>query len=315
MPELLDQRLIYVTGKGGVGRSTVCGALGLAVADRGRQVIVCEISEQDRLSRAFGNRRREVGQEAKLSDGLWGSTLDPQAALRDWLSGQLGSRTLSRPLVESNAFNYFAAAAPGAREFATMVKVWELVQGKRRNSGPNYDTVIVDGPASGHGIGLLRTPHTFSEIARVGPLGKQGERVHELLGDPDCTAHVAVALAEEMPVNETLDLQRAVPDAIGQGLAAIVVNGLYPERFSDSEAEQVETATAQVDDGVPRRALAAAQAEHRWVHGQREQLERLREEADAPVVSLPFLFEPELGVPELQQLAEELKAGLGGDGS
>src|SRR5215207_2353057 len=113
---ILDRRLVYVTGKGGVGRSTVAAALGLALAARGRRAILCEVAEQDRLARAFG-RRQGIGDEAtELADGLWGISIDPWAALRDWLASQLGSRMLSRVLFENNAFRYFAAAAPGARE-------------------------------------------------------------------------------------------------------------------------------------------------------------------------------------------------------
>jgi len=109
-----------------------------------------------------------------------------------------------------------AAAAPGAREMASIVKVWELAQRERWKRGAEgYDSVIVDAPASGHGIGMLRTPRTFANLARVGPIHSQSERVGELLRDKRRTGYLAVALAEEMPVNETLELQRALPGAVG----------------------------------------------------------------------------------------------------
>src|SRR3954454_1330174 len=140
---------------------------------------------------------------------------------------------LGRVLFDNNAFRYSAAAAPGAREMATIVKVWELT----RNG---YDTVIVDAPASGHSLGMLRTPRTFANLARVGPIRQQSDRVQELLEDSTATAYVAVALAEDMPVNETLDLERQLPDVIEQGLSAIVVNGVDPRRFSKAAAETLE---------------------------------------------------------------------------
>ncbi len=315
MASLLDRDLIYVTGKGGVGRSTVSAALGLAAAAHGRRTIVCEVAEQDRLSRLFGRRPRAGDEEGVLADGLWGVSIDPQAALREWLSVQMGSRRLSRLLFESNAFTYFVAAAPGAREMATMFKVWELAQGERwARDGARYDLVVVDGPASGHGLGMLRTPQTFGEIARVGPIRRQTDRVHALLADPARTAYLAIALAEEMPVNETLELERALPDAVGAGLEAIVVNGVYPRRFTEAEARQaaqVAQGDGAVDPGVAH-ALGAAGAEHRWVRGQQAQLRRLRRSAQAPVVTLPFLFTGELRTPELQRLGTELERRLDG---
>ena len=237
MVSILERDLVYVTGKGGVGRSTVCGALGLAGAARGRRTIVCEVAEQDRLSRAFGRHARVGDEEGPLGDGLWGVSIDPQAALRMWLSAQLGSRTLSRLLFESDAFSYFAAAAPGAREIATLGRAGALAQGDA------YDLVIMDAPASGHG-----------------------------LADRSRTAYVAVALAEEMPVNETLEIERSLPRIVGGGLEAIVVNGVYPQRFEGAEVERAAAAAARDGDSATRRALAAVRAEHRWAGGQRAQL-------------------------------------------
>jgi hypothetical protein len=157
---------------------------------------------------------------------------------------------------------------------------------------------------------MLRTPRTFREIARVGPIRRQTERVHELLADAGRTAYLAVALAEEMPVNETLEIGRTLPELVGGGLEAIVVNGLYPQRFSQEEMARIEQVPAdEVGDDV-RRALAAARAEHHWTVGQQEQLERLRQEGGAPVLTLPFLFAKELRLPELRRLADELAAQL-----
>jgi hypothetical protein len=304
---IFDRSLIYVTGKGGVGRSTVCAALGLAAAERGRQTLVCELAEQDRLSVMFGRKRRSGDEENQLTDGLWGLSIDPQAAIRDWLAGQLGSRTLSRPLVESNAFNYFAAAAPGAREMATMVRVWELAEGRRRGRGQReYDLVIVDAPASGHGLGMVRTPRTFGQIARVGPIRRQTDRVGALLADSRRSAYLAVALAEEMPVSETLELEESLEAAVGVPLSTIVANGIYPRRFSAGDMRRLSELSDAGYDGLAGRALAAARTEHGWAAGQQAQLRRLRRQADTPVLTLPFLFSGRLRVAELERLAGEL---------
>src|SRR3954471_1492281 len=241
---LLDRHLIYVTGKGGVGKTTVSAALGLAAAARGRSTIVVEVAEQHHMSRAFAHAGVGRDREARLADGLYAITVDPQHALEEWLSRQVGGNAL-KVLTRSSAFQYFVAAAPGAKELITIAKIWELAQGQRwTKTNRTYDLVIVDAPASGHGLAMLQTPSTFGDIARVGPIQRQAYRVRDMLSDPDRTAYVAVALPEEMPVNETLELEGKLRDQVGAHLDAIVVNGLYPERFSVEEAQRLREVAA-----------------------------------------------------------------------
>lgn len=309
MPSVLDRHLLYVTGKGGVGKSTVAAALGLAAAQRGQRTIVCEVGAQERMSRFF--RREGVGgAELELRENLWGVSIDPKVALREWLATQLGSERLTRLLADARAFQYFVAAAPGVRELVTITKVWELAQAKRWKKGTRgYDVVVVDAPASGHGIAMLRTPRTFGDIARVGPIRTQSDRVWELLTDHRCTAYVAVATAAEMPVTETIELQARLHQTIGRPLEAVVVNGIYPQRFSGDELERLESVAAQ-DGTAGRAALASARSQAARHRVQQSQLRRLRREAEGTVATLPFLFQPELDLAAVEELGRELQRKL-----
>ena len=134
---------------------------------------------------------------------------------------------------------------------------------------------MVDAPASGHGIGMLTTPRTFGEIARVGPIRRQAYKVSEMLADPARTGYVAVALPEEMPVNETIELERRLRDAVGLGLDAIVMNAMWPERFSAADVTKLRAATRDGHAPDELGAVRAALAAHERVKAQRAHLRRL----------------------------------------
>jgi anion-transporting ArsA/GET3 family ATPase len=172
---LLDRRLIFVTGKGGVGKSTVATALGLVAARQGRRTIVAELSSQDRVREAFA-QSGDTFQEVALADGLYTISIDPQHAMEEYLRVKTGA--VGQALGHSRLFHAFAMATPGMRELLSIGKVWELAQLERRTHGADvYDLVIVDSPAAGHGVGILHTPRTFAEIARVGPIAHQARTI------------------------------------------------------------------------------------------------------------------------------------------
>jgi anion-transporting ArsA/GET3 family ATPase len=305
VPALLDKRLVVVTGKGGVGKTTVAVALGLAAARAGKRTMVAEVAQQERVSRVF--RREGLGySEAELAPNLFGMSIDPERALKEYLGQQVGG-ALGSVLTGNRIFDYFAAAAPGVRELATVGKVWELSQAERRDTHARpYDIVIMDAPASGHGLALLKSPRTFGDIARVGPIRRRADMIHDFLTDGRRTGVVAVALPQEMPVNETLEFREKLRTEMGMDTHAVVVNSLLPERFSAEEAERIEAVNG--DHGSPEvaAALRAALSEQSRARGQRAQLRRLKKGADE-VVTLPYLFEPELGLAEFERLSAELE--------
>ena len=315
MGSILDKRLVFVTGKGGVGKSTVAAALGIAACRRGKRTIVCEVAQQERISRVF--KGEGVGyHETEIAPGLFAFSIDPQRALEEYLLLQIRIKPLYDLMFKNRIFTYFAAATPGLRELVTIGKIWELAQLDRRvKRGSKYDLVIVDAPATGHGLGLLRTPKTFGDIARVGPIKRQADTLYNFVTDPDLTAVCAVAWPEEMPVNETLDLQRRLREDLDMRLDRIFMNGIYPELFSDEEAEIVRRRYEQdLRDGngdgidvVRRAALRAAISEHHRAEAHREQLERLEEGSRKDVVELPFLFEPELDMEAIETIADRME--------
>jgi anion-transporting ArsA/GET3 family ATPase len=305
VPELFDKRLVFVTGKGGVGKSTISIALGLAAARRGKRTIVCEVGGQETASRVF--RRAEIGfHEVEVAENLWAISIDPDDSLREYLLLQLKVRAMRDMLVRSRIFNYLAAATPGLKELVTIGKIWELAQPHRRvKKAREYDLVIVDAPATGHGIGFLQTPRTFAGIARVGPVHNQAEELDRFITDHDSTGVAIVSIPEEMPVNESATLEETLRDEVGMAVDRVYMNALYPERFSKDEASELERAVDEAD-GAARAAVRAALSEYRRSRSQREQLQRLKRAVSVPVKTLPFVFKPSLDVPSLERLAGAL---------
>jgi anion-transporting ArsA/GET3 family ATPase len=310
---LLDKRLVFVTGKGGVGKTTLAAALGLAAARRGKRVVLCEVAEQDRLP--------------QLVPDIDTVSVDPERAKLEWLRYQLKSRTLAGALGGSALFGYLTAAAPGLTELVTIGKVWDLAQIEPRTGGPAYDLAIVDAPATGHGLAMLSAPSTYASIARVGPVGRHAERIDSFLRDPARTGVLTVALPEEMPVNETVEFERALKRDLDMSVDAIVVNAVHPLRFRPEELERLERASSRLDRARPhsdrdrgleptghtpvaQAALSSALSGHKRAKGEHAQVRRLRRSVSAPVVTLPRIFEPELGREHVERLSHELERKL-----
>jgi hypothetical protein len=344
MASALERRLIVVTGKGGVGKTTVSAALGLLGARRGLRTIVVEVTGGEAGGEAAGMSRLSAlhghaeppphGIEMELRDGLWGLSIDRDRVLAEWLRA-IGGRVPARVLTSSSSFQYLIAAAPGAREMISMVKVWELAQGRRpadrRPRGGSatagerdYDLVVFDAPATGHALAMLRSPHTFGAVARVGPIARQAGQVRGLLDDSARSAYLAVTQATEMGVTETLELGAGLRKELGRELDAVVVNGALPRRFEREDLRRIaalggEPAGEQLGvasngagsagDAVTRSAVRAAHAVHERARTQQRQIARLRREG-IDLVTVPFAFKAELRLADVDKIAERLDAAL-----
>ena len=297
---LLDRRLIFLLGKGGVGRSTLAAALGLLAARQGRRAIVVEVSGRGDIPRLFGTTA-PPGVESELAPGLWTLDVDPRQALEEYLHDQLPLRMLADVIGSSTTFGIVAAATPGLREMLTIGKIWELAQIPRRaRDAEPYDVVVVDAPATGHGLALLEAPRNV----RLGGRGRADRapgaphRRDAARPQPDGAGRRRDARARRR--------RRAARPARDARLDSMPSSSTASPRlhFSAADAQLLREAQASADLAPQtRRALAAALAADAHSRAQRSQVERL-----AGAVELPLIAAGELGVADLETLADRLEA-------
>ncbi len=320
LADLLARRLLLVTGKGGTGKTSIAAALGWLAASEGAKAVVVELGSSDALPELLGASPApddEVGTRAprRVRENLFTLRLEPEIALTEYLELQLHVRALARAIVGNGGFHRFLEAAPGWRELITLGKLWHLATREDAHGQPLWPLLIVDAPATGHGLSLFSVPTVILDTVRLGPLRRNTDLVHALLTDAKRTLVLPVTLPEELPVNETLELSARVRE-LGLALGPIFANGVEPP-LDLPDPERVLAALGRLSPASAPSALAepaalAAAARHRLLRGrmQREFLAKLDDRSDAPAVELPWLASGVDGPDGVGALAEALRAAL-----
>jgi anion-transporting ArsA/GET3 family ATPase len=314
LDELLSRRLVVLTGKGGVGKSTVGAALAIAARERGKRVLLVEVAAPVEAARLLGGPPSQ-GRETEALPGLYTVNLEPAAVMDEYVRHVVKLEMLVRRILGSPIYHRFFAAAPGLKELMVLGKVMVLEEARARLSQrPQWDLIVLDAPATGHGLQFLKVPLAASAAVPVGPIGHNARRVLAMLRDPARTALVVVAIPEEMAVVEAVQFHRLAAEEMGMEAAALVLNGCHERRFTDEDEAEVLRLTAEGKDGdlapdVPlKAALRAARRQIRRRKLTRFYQARLRRSLDTPLVSLPFLFREALGLEDVRLLARKLEA-------
>lgn len=310
---LTERRLLFVTGKGGVGKTSIAAGLAQMLAAQGRSVLGCEVDAKGDLAAAFEAPAPGFKPEV-ISDGLRLMSMDTEASLREYLRLNLKIPIVGRVGPLTKAFDFVATAAPGVKEILTVGKLcWEVRE-------RHYDTVVVDASATGHIVGQLAAPQAINDLVKVGLIRSQTGWMLDILSDPSTTGLVIVTTPEEMPVAETLELRTRVVEETTVDLCAVIVNRVLPERFSprveaafarlrapdgvDAFEARYGTAAASVLDAAE---LATTLRRNRTAH-----LATLRQGlgTEIPLVLVPYLFGRADGLRATRQLARHLEEEL-----
>lgn len=291
----LDQRrFLFVTGKGGSGKTTVTAALALALSARGRRVLVTVSGAKERLSGLLGGPKLN-SEIQPIAQNLWGVLLEPEVALREYGALVLRSKTIVDALFDNQYVRGFFKGAPGLKEWALLGKAWYHSTESSADGSPRFDVVLFDAPATGHGLDMLRVPKVILAAAPPGRLRSDAERANAWFRDPSTSGVVVTALAEEMPTNETLELVTALRDELGLPVAEIIANSTLEPLFSADETALLERFTARAGEVSPGRAAsatrAALEAAARRALAERTQAESLArlQATGLPLRSLPRL--------------------------
>jgi anion-transporting ArsA/GET3 family ATPase len=313
LDDLLSRRLVVLTGKGGVGKSVVGAALAVAARERGKRVLLVEVAAPVEAARLLGGPPSQ-GRETEALPGLFTMNVDPAAVMDEYVRHVVKLEMLVRRILGSPIYRRFFAAAPGLKELMVLGKIMVLEEARARLSQePQWDLVVVDAPATGHGLAFLKVPLAASAAVPVGPIGHNARRVLAMLRDPRRTALVVVAIPEEMAVVEAVQFHRLAAEEIGMEPSAIVLNACHERRFTDEDEAEVlrlttEGADGELEPGVPLpAALRAARRQIRRRKLTRFYQARLRRSLDTPLVSLPFLFREALGLEDVRLLARKLE--------
>lgn len=238
MPAFAPRRFLFITGKGGVGKTTVTAALARSLAARGLRVLVTVCGAKERLSTLLGAPPLD-SQITMLSSNVWGVRLVSEVALREYGTLKLKNRVLVDAIFESKYVTGFLSGTPGLKEWSLLGKAWYHAIEEDGDGRPRFDVVLFDAPATGHGLDMLRVPKVIVDIAPPGVLRSDAERAWEMFRDPARSGVVVVTLPEEMPTNETLELCAALHRELTLPIAEIVINSWLPPLFSATEVGQI----------------------------------------------------------------------------
>lgn len=312
MTDLLDRKLIFVTGKGGVGKTTIAAALALLASQHGRRTLLCELDAKGNLADFFETGPTKF-QPREIQQNLWAMTMDTEESLKEYLTINLKLPAMARIGPIARIFDFVATAAPGVKEIVTVGKPIYEVHERR------YDLVVVDAVATGHIVGLLAAPQAINDLVQVGLVRSQTGWMIDILSDASTTGLVIVATPEEMPVNETIELAGRIDKETSVDLAAVIVNRVLPELFGRGEEEIFERLSepahmAELDlalDASTEPVMEAARLAVTLRRTRAAHLEHLRQAVTVPLLYVPYLFSRAHGLRSTHQIADALSAELG----
>jgi len=308
---IFDHRLFFVVGKGGVGKTSVSAAMGMTAKRLNKTVLLIEVGDADAIGQIF-DRSTLPDTPIQIQPGLWGVRINAKTVLQEYIKLHVNIPFVASRIVKSKIFEYIIAATPGLKEVMTLGQIWRWEQDKTFDNVPHFDTIIVDAPATGHGVSLLMLPQTLINMLVVGPIVEQTRVVHNLLIDPVKTCMTLVTIPEELPVNEALEFKNIAGDKLQMPVQTTFINCVYPNDFSATDGEKINEKLKEMDEKdhlkklkpmfevakstIFRRKLQQTYIDQMYAQKQKHET----------IIELPFVFSHRLSIRDIEPLVQIL---------
>jgi len=305
LDRLLSRRLIFVMGKGGVGKTTISIALAGAAERMNKKVLLVELGDTDSIGRLYQNQALSASPR-KLTPSIWGARVDPKVELEAYVRKHVTPGFIAGKIIRSRLFEYLFEATPGLKEVMSLGRLWRWEKEENNLAGTIYDLIIVDAPATGHAMSLLRLPDILINMIRVGPLANQIRGLQRLLKNRHKTSLVLVSLPAELPVNEAVEFNSMAEDILEMPVAVTFINCVYPVVFSRTDLQQIESIETSDRDfsfSAESRLITSARILNRRRSDQQKHIEEIHAKANGHVQEIPFCFTNDLTINQIQELS------------
>jgi anion-transporting ArsA/GET3 family ATPase len=313
---MFDKRLLFITGKGGVGKTTIAASIAIAAKELGLKTLLVEIGITQNLEQIF-RKWLPVYDITHIEDGLHVIRIDPLRALEEYIALSLKMQWAAKKFMDMEMVRYLLQFLPGWRDLMILGKIWKLEQEVEKGKGahPKWDLIVVDSPATGHGINFFRIPQVILDTLRTGTLRKQTEAVHEMMTDPARTQINVVSLAEEMPINESIEIHQATIETLKMPFGRVFINMMPPKILGAKqlkiidELEKEKKALKVLDSFFPgghQRLITAARQQSARRKLAEGYVASGRKKIDAEFIELPHIFRETMDREGLGLLAREI---------
>ena len=303
LQDILQKELVIIIGKGGVGKTTIAASLGLLAASQGKKTLLAEINTQGHLAHLF-NKSPLKYTEKKLAPNLYGINVLPKKSFEEYVLMHIKLRQLYKVVFENRFVSYFIDATPGLAELMSIGKIYGLVK--------DYDLIILDSPATGHGFSLLQVPSVVAEAVRVGPLKTQSDKIDALLKDRKKTMIMTVTLPEEMPVNEACEMASKAEDDLALSVEGVVINQVFPEPMTPEQNAEYKRHKKMLDKDAKLAPLTTCMDAYLCRHHlQQEYIQLLTDKfGEENCFKVPYQFTDTIQKGEIEKISNLLRSEL-----